>query len=163
MTEEATAVEEKEMPEMKVIGKKDREPDGPTLGKLSGYAQAGVFARFGNIDFKARTSLMVAKFLRCVQEEMKDLDDQRKKLGEKYGEKETDEAGNEAYSVKSPEGGGDQEKWDAFKEEMEDLSKHPVDLSAHSFKIHDFKTGGRESDIPSVVLQMLLDFDLLKE
>ena len=149
--------------EMKVVEAVSEKKTGATMGMLASCTEGGVFARLGAADIKASTSLLLARFMRDVKTHMKDREEQRLALGKKYGELAVDADNPETYTVVPTSQGGDKANWDAFRAELVDLDELVVDLSSHSFKIRDFRTADKEANIPSVVLQALMEFGVLKE
>ena len=152
--------------ELKIVEKEDepkKDHDKVTLGKLAMFAETGALGRLSATDLKASSSLLVAKFMRTCQQQLQDRDDQRKKLRQKYGEKDTNSDQAEAWIVLPPSQGGDSEKWVGYRTEVIELDEMVIDLAPHMFKLRDLKRSDKEADIPGVVIQMLMELKVFQE
>jgi hypothetical protein len=154
-----------EMPELKVVEKDEtkKDHDKVTLGKLAMYAETGVLSRLGAAELKASSSLLVAKFMRTCQQQLQDREDQRKKLRQKYGEKDPTSDQADSWVVISISQGGDPEKWVGYRTEVIDLDEVVADLTGHEFRIRDLRLADKEANVPGVVIQMLMDLKVFKE
>ena len=156
-----------ELPDLKVVedskdaGKKKR--DAITLGKLSAYWDTGVLPSFMATPFKASTAILVGKFSRFIQEELRIRGEKRNELVKEYGEKADGEDG-EGWQVVPPSKNGDATKWATWRSEVVDLDEAEINLSQFSFRTADFKNAeGKEANISGLVIQMLLELGLFKE
>jgi len=154
-----------EMPELKVVEKDEtkKDHDKVTLGKLAMYAETGALGRLGAAELKASSSLLVAKFMRTCQQQLQDREDQRKKLRQKYGEKDPNSDQADSWAVIPISQGGDPEKWVGYRTEVIDLDEVVIDFAGHEFKLRDLRKADKEADVPGVVIQMLVDLKVFKE
>jgi len=154
-----------EMPDLKVVEKDEtkKDRDKVTLGKLAMFNETGVLGKLGATDLKASSALLVAKFMRVCQQHLQDREDQRKKLRQKYGEKDPNSDQADSWVVIPTSQGGDSEKWVAYRTEVIDLDEVALDFAGHEFKIRDLRKADKEADIPPVVIQMLMDLKVFKE
>lgn len=161
MSEDAKVLE---MPDVAAAAEPSKKTaDKLTIGKLAMYAESGLLQSFGAVDFKASTAITVGKLLKSINVELAARNEQRKRLGEKFGEK-VDGDGGESWRVTPPSQGGDAEKWKQFRDQLIEVDEMPVKLVDVQLRPTDLKdSSGKEADLSGIAVQMLLDLALLKE
>lgn len=160
---DVTAVEA--LPDIKAAAAPLPKPqaDVVTLGKLSMYVEAGLLTALSVVDFKASTAIIIGKLLRTIQAELTSRNEQRKRLGQLFGE-QVESDGGESWRVLPPSQGGDTEKWKRFRDQLVEVDTMPVSLGTLNLRPADLKdSNGKEATLSGAVIQMLFDLQLLHE
>jgi len=165
MSDNAQVLDMSNAGDVDTLEEKDEEKktNGITVGKLAMYAESGLLNTFSVIDFKASTAIIVGKLLKSINAELQSRNEQRKRLGEKFGEKITSDDG-ESWRILPPSQGGDAEKWKQFRDQLLEVDAMPVKLGGTTLRPADLKnSSGKEADLSGAAVQMLFDLKLLKE
>ena len=96
------------------------------------------------------TKLHLKRFGKKVQDELKTLQESSKELWEKFGEKETNENGEETLRV--PE-----DKIEEFRKAMTELLNTDIEFEIHDFKLEEFEFKSKTPEHSYGLLEVLFE------